>query len=1308
MRFISLRIKIVLISFLLINLTAGAKDLQISLDWKNLGQSEAKSLVSPKMPTFENAQSNGGQTSLPIYVTFSEVNSTVQSVDISLENAEYVKYDGSYAFTKAELAMISSSIKVDHYIGTTRKRRNAHISLLPIRVGKNGKIELLKSATLRIENKEVLAKRKQGGFQFNDHSKLMTGSWYKFYTSVDGVYRLDYNFLEELGMNPSTIDPNAINIYGNGGQMLPIENSVPRADDLEINAIEIVGGGDGSFGINDYILFYAKGPNTWTYNDNQDLFIHEKHRYSNRAYYFIGLGIDDPERIDIVPVIADPPNVEVSTFTAYSFYESDEVNLNKSGRELYGENFDFQTAFSFSGSAFTYPNIDTSSPVYVKTRVINKTLNPAIGEWEVSCNGNSTNFTVGGVSSSNYPPQGVSKTVALDPFMPTSADLTVNINFQKDVANEEGWLDYIEINARRQLIMSGSQMSFRDINSVGTGNVALYTLSDASSVSQIWDVTDHNNVKAMEIVGDGAVRNIKATSGTLREFIAFKNSGYLTATAVGPVANQDLHGLAQQDMIILTSPVFLTQANELADFHREEGLLVEVVLPQQIYHEFSSGNPDITAIKSFCKMFYDRSTNDGDMLDYLLLLGDASYINNTIDPDTSPLIISYHSQESLNQLSSYITDDYFGFLDDDEGEGLDASVDIGIGRFPVTTTEQVDDIIRKIKLYASANTQPLNSNCFSNDNSVYGDWRTKLIFIADDEDGTSHIGAADDMAQIVENNYKGYNVDKVYIDAYQQETTTGGARYPLVEKDIREGVERGAQIVTYFGHGGEVGWAEERILDVPTINEFTNLYRLPVFLTATCEFSRFDDPNRTSAGELLLLNPEGGAIALLSTSRPVFTSGNEDLALAFFNLALEQDATSISYLSSGDNPLVHGLRLGDICRVTKNGIPAIYNKRNFTLLGDPALRMAYPKYRIEQDMITDDEGNSLNVINALQRVTVSGHVEDLEGNLMTSYNGFITPSVYDKPKNLQTLENDNGSNPFSFELQTNVLYKGNTTVENGEFSFSFIVPKDISYQQGLGRISYYALTEGSDAFGYNYNNESDQSFEISGQNDNAAEDTQGPVIDLFLDNESFVDGGVTNENPILIAKMSDEHGINTSSSGIGHDLTLVLDGDEQNSIPLNTLYQADLDTYQSGSVRYPIQDLTEGTHTLTLKVWDIYNNSSSKTLSFEVASSSDLVLENVVNYPNPFTTYTEFMFQHNQNCSALDVDIQIFTVSGKLVKTIQNTVIPQHQGGSESLSWNGKDEFGDKLGRGVYVYKLKVKTPSGLKEEVFEKLVILN
>lgn len=1301
----------VAVSLLLSSIALNAQSKKIVLKWNDLSNTEK--LADKKIEEhFENAQYDFSKSSLPTFVDFISVSSTVKEADIRIENPIFKTVDKN-VFNQNDLKNIQSQINIESHVVTSRKKKSIAYSFTPIIMSKQGEYQILVSADVRVASGSIVEvyKKAQPGISFNTNSKLNQGDWYKISITQDGIYRLDYQFLSALGIDVANLNPNDFNIYGAGGSMLPFDNSEFRHDDLPLNAIKIIGGDDGSFDQSDYAIFYGKGPQDWVANSDNETFSSRKHLFSNKAYYYIGIGQDAPKRVEMEVDIVVAEDHVVTTFNAFGVHDIDATNLNLSGREFYGEHFDFQTSYTFSGSEFEFDNIDVNSPVYVEARVINITGNPNQGEWTLECNGNSAEAIVSGVStSSQLPARGTPKTFSIAPFIPTSDELPVTVSFQKDISSEEGYLDYVTINARRNLVMSGSQLNFRDLESVGNDNISRFILSDAGSVYDIWDVTDPVNVKSVDPQGDGNTREFVSETSQLKTFMAFRNSGYLTPVDEGIVENQDLHGMTQQDMIILSVPMFLDQANDLADFHREEGLLVEVVTPMQVYNEFSSGNPDITAIKMFCKMFYDRSNGETDMLDYLLLMGDATYINNQIDPEESPYIVSYQSQQSLSQTLSYIADDYFGFLDDSEGDSGSDQIDVGIGRFTATTVEEVEAIINKIKVYSGrSENSVINSDCFSNDNSVYGDWRTKIIMVSDDEDTVTHIDDADDTSDIVEDDHPEYNIQKIYIDAYQQEIALGGERYPEVELELNESIEQGALLVSYFGHGGEVGWAHERILDLSMINGFTNLNQLPVFFTATCEFSRMDDPDRISAGEYLLLNPNGGAAALISTTRPVYASSNQQLASAFYNIVFKKDDNIVSYGSSGDNYINHGLRLGDLTRISKNGISSgSINKRNFSLLGDPALKLAYPEMVVEQDQILDEEGNPITNIQALQKVTIVGHVEDASGNLLSDFNGFISPTVYDKAKTINTLQNDPGSGAYTFNSQNNILYKGNASVTNGQFSYTFIVPKDISYQDGNGRISYYALSDQYDAIGYNEKDGVEQAFTISGQNEDAPEDNIGPDVELFLDSESFVDGSITSEEPLLIAKLRDENGINTSNNAVGHDITLVVDDNSLNTILLNDQYRADLDTYQSGRIEYRLPALEAGQHTLTLKVWDIYNNSSTKTITFEVATSNNLVLENVINYPNPFTTHTEFMFQHNQGCSTLDVDVQIFTVSGKLVKTISKTVVSDHDSNDQKIAWNGLDDYGDKLGRGVYLYKLKVKTSSGLKEEVFEKLVILN
>ncbi|MFM7731499.1 MAG: type IX secretion system sortase PorU, partial [Flavobacteriales bacterium] len=689
------------------------------------------------------------------------------------------------------------------------------------------------------------------------------------------------------------------------------------------------------------------------------------------------------------------------------------------------------------------------------------------------------------------------------------------------------------------------------------------------------------------------------------------------------------------------------------------------------------------------------------MPENLLLFGDGNYFKNkgTSAFEGSNVMV-FESTQSLSPAVSYVSDDYFVFLSDDDDESYTNLLDAGVGRIPATDASESSAFVEKIKAYIAENT--VNSggaSCIGDEEqSPFGPWRNILTFVSDDQDGSGsaveqiHLEDADSLASLMRIHHPEYDIVKIYMDAYKQESTPGGERYLEGEQAIRNRVENGSLIVTYLGHGGERGWAHERILDINTISSWTNKYRLPVFLTATCELARYDNPAFNSAGELLVMNPNGGAIAMLTTTRVVFAGSNMQVDLSFFDVALEDEE-------------LPNLSLGMINMLTKNGVnPSNSSKPNFSLLGDPALRLVYPKMYVYTTHINNQEiGAQNDTIKALEEVEFRGYLGDANGNKITSFNGFVYPTVFDKMTHVYTQNNDfEGESGIvqEYDVFNKNIFKGKASVVAGDFSFKFVVPYDINYTVGPGRVSYYSVAGNIDGHGYC------EAFKIGSSLSSVQLNTVGPEIDLYLNDTTFVQGGVSNASPILLARLKDENGINTVGNGIGHDLIATLDNNTQNPIVLNEYYQTDLDTYKSGEVRYPLNDLSPGQHSLQIKAWDVHNNSSTSSLDFIVSESADIALSHVLNYPNPFTTSTEFMFEHNQACAMLDIRIQIFTISGKLVKTI-NTEAVQSGFRADPIPWDGTDDFGDRIGKGVYVYKLAVKNEAGETAEKFEKLVIL-
>ena len=744
---------------------------------------------------------------------------------------------------------------------------------------------------------------------------------------------------------------------------------------------------------------------------------------------------------------------------------------------------------------------------------------------------------------------------------------------------------------------------------------------------------------------------------------------------LGKVENQNIHGAGHPDYVIVTHPDFKSWAEQLAEYRRVHNQISAlVVTTDQAYNEFSSGRPDITAIRNMMRYFYRNADNDlTKMPKYLLLFGDGSYNNRNIDKLQGDFVPTYQSVNSLSPTSSYISDDYYALLDD--GEDMNSGLlDIGVGRLPVNNEEQAADLVNKIIGYEKPERM--------------GEWRNNLCFIGDDEDYNTHFNQANDLANYVEANYPYFNVNKIFLDAYKQVSQPDGQRYPDVNRAINDQVGRGALIINYTGHGGTEGLAHEHVVEMDDIKSWSNAGKLPLFMTATCEFSRFDDPDITSAGEEVLLNSDGGGIALFTTTRLVYSGPNNILNEHFYEIVFEKDSTGKNYC------------LGDVMKYTKNHTGSGINKRNFTLLGDPAMRLTYPFYHIATDSINHKSVDSgSDTLSALNKVTISGHVDDVSGTLLDTFNGIIYPVVYDKPTTLSTLANDGGQKK-TFTIRNNIIYKGKASVKDGRFYFEFYVPKDISYAIGTGKLSYYAKDSTIDAAGAFLN------FEVGGSNSDAETDLSGPDISLYMNNEFFKPGGITDENPVLLVKLFDEHGINTAGNGIGHDITGVLDDNTQSLFALNEYYQADMNSYQSGTLEYPLFKLTKGPHTIKVKVWDIYNNSNEASLDFVVVTSEDLILDNLLNFPNPFSESTSISFEHNNPGTDLDITIDIFNMAGKLMKTIKTK---EYNSGFHSLpvEWNGYDESGNKSRQGLYIYRIRVRSSDGKEAVSSGKLIIV-
>ena len=1090
---------------------------------------------------------------------------------------------------------------------------------------------------------------------FAENSVLNTGKWLKLKVLKTGVYKLTFSELRAIG-----IEPDRVRVFGYGGGMLPLMNRESRFDDLPECQI---------FKADSYILFYAQSPLEWKYDESQNMFLHKLHYFSEASYYFISSDYDsgNDNLIQVTDNNSLITNQLITEFDDYAFHEKNIQNLLQSGSSWYGEKFALQTSYDFD---FDFPNRLNEQELKLKLAVI--AHSPTQSSFILSAS-NFTETIVMPSVSMNYESTFASIRVKKYTFVNRNNEtIKLDIRYKKSSSASEAWLDYVDINAICKLKMRGEQMPFRSLQSVDNEAISEFQIETATDLT-IWDISNPHEIVQIKNRTTAGTCSFKSSTSTLREFIAFTGNSFLKAEIVGEIENQNLHALQQVDYLIVSNPLFLSEAQELAEFHRTNShLTVAVVSTEQIYNEFSSGTPDVSAIRDFVRMCYLRGKNTETPLKYLLLFGDGSYDNLSTSADNTNFIPTYQSVSSLSPTQSFVTDDFFGLLDETEG-GSSGLLDIGIGRFPVKNTTEAQNVVNKVLHYASAKAQ--------------GDWRNLICFIADDADKneTNHMREADSLARTVKREYPIFNIDKIYLDAYLQQA---GQRYPEVNTAINERIKRGALIVNYTGHGNEKSLTHEQVLTISDINSWANFDKMPVFMTATCEFSRFDNYQLTSAGEQVLLNPIGGGIALFTTTRLVYSSPNFRLNKNFYRFVFQRNSAGEPY------------RLGDIIRLTKVATGSDFNKRNFTLLGDPALQLAVPKFYVHTTEINAlPVSEQTDTLHALDLVTIKGNLLDVQGQALNNFNGEISLSVFDKEKTLKTRGND-GYGILDFSMQNNMLYKGKASVSDGNFQFQFVVPKDISYQYGKGKLSYYAENEQVDAFGF-FNN-----FMIGGSNPNPTLDTEGPQINLFMNETTFVDGGITDENPSLLASFFDESGINTAGTGIGHDITAVLDNNTTNILVLNDLYKSEANSYQRGELKYPFWELPEGEHSIRLKAWDIYNNSSEKIIHFVVLDAAKPTIKKLFNYPNPVQNETTFSFEHNRANEELKLELSIFSLQGKLVKKIV-TNIQSDSYRNNSLIWDGKNEAGNLLKNGVYIYRLTVSTPENEVLSKSSKLLLL-
>lgn len=1103
-------------------------------------------------------------------------------------------------------------------------------------------------------------------------SVLRSGTWVKFSVESRGVYKIDAELLKKAGIDPSGINPKRIKIYGQGGGMLPQPNAIDRPYDLVENAIMVTGEGDGKFDNNDLIIFFAEGPDEVSFDTERHIFSYEHNIYSDHNYYFLTIGDTDGKRITQIANIEGTFPV-VDSYNEYRFHESDTHNELGSGRQWFGENFDITTEQTFTLSV---DGIKSGSTIKWVSHVMgrNDQDSPSF-----NLSYNNTLIATQHIAPSSSYRYGIKGQLAMDTLTfaantvnaPSQSNQELRYRYVKGAGSSRGYLDFFLLSFVRNLSLYGNQTIFRSEESLAQP-ISTFQIGGASNVS-IWNITKPNEPAAQQFTVNNGVARFSALSTSLEEYVVF-NFELPSPQFADNVNPQDLHGLATPNLVIITHPDFLSEAERLAAHRRaHSGLSVEVVTVQSIYNEFSSGRQDVTAIRDFIRHLYLKNSSQ---LKSVLMIGRSSYdYKNRLNNNTN-FVPTYESRNSLHPLETYSSDDYFGFMETDEGEWdegifpVNHTLDISVGRLPVKTVDELRDVVDKLIDYDTNRKKA-------------GRWRKEITFVADDgntEDGFTivHQQQANNLARYIDQQHPQFDTRRIFIGMHPKVIRASGETAPSVNDAINRTFERGTLIMNFTGHGSERVWADERILSDFTIPELNNTI-YPFLVTATCEFGRQDDPTQISSAEQLLLLPRAGAIGLVSTARPVNSSTNYELNIAFYEALFVKD----------DN----GYRsIGDIFRDTKNNSTSGVANRNFSLLGDPSMHLALPANHIEVTSI-ETESNAAS-LKALSRVTIKGEVRDVDNNILTDYAGTLEATLFDKQTEFRTI----GKNLFTFKEWFNALFRGQATVKDGAFELKFIVPKNIAYELGQGKLSLFAKdhNELADAAG------GDLSFVVGESEQPVPDDSTAPMIELFMGDTTFHYGGITNPDTYLVARLSDASGINISSYGIGNDIVAELDEDQV--FILNDYYISDQDNFTRGHIYFPINGLSPGRHSIKVKAWDTYNNPAEAEISFIVTDGKGIVIESFGNYPNPARDQTTFFFTHNRAGDDVEAHIDILNGTGMVLKTVDFTFTATAYRAEFPLL-----DLGKNLAGGLYFARLVIRSVTNAsKTERVTKLIILN
>ena len=1185
-----------------------------------------------------------------------------------MSNADVARY-----FIAERYGELPEMPLVECSVGIQSKRAQLDMAFLPV-VVRDGKYYRINSYKLVVDKQPLQRPQRAASAspaaRYASSSLLATGKWVRISVEENGVHQITDNELYKMGFK----NPAKVRLYGYGGHILPETGLESLPDDLiEIPLWREMG----------YSLFYANATISWEYSSGR--YVHKQNVYSNYGCYFLSESEEAP--MEFPKVALEPTTSTVYTaYNDYALYEKEKKSLCSYGRVLVdsddfsgaagrARNYNFAIDGAMDGTAVVDLSFATGGEVSSKVTLLyaGATGTSEVGTLTV---GRAVSGEVGKIAEGRFSLPGV------------VANPVFYLVHRTDDNSLSGYLDFLRLNYRRSLALRGSSTLFRG-NAV-SGN-ALFEISGCNANTRVWDVSSPSGITELEGSLAGGVYSVAAPASYNANLVAVNVKGaFPSVKVVGSVPNQNLHGIGQTDMVIIvpSNGKFLPAAERLADAHRSmDGLTVEVVTAQQVYNEFSSGTPDVTAYRRLMKMLYDRAETEADAPKYLLLLGDSWYDNRLITfsgRKQEDYLLCYESLNSVDAIQSYVLEDYLGYLDDNEGSNhMRDKVDLGVGRIPAQSAAEADAVVDKIIAYMQ--------------NKSSGEWQNTILLLGDDGDESmpnQHMKDTDLIAAIFEQQYQSYILKRIYWDDYPIEVSATGKRYPAVTKEIYNSLEKGALMVNYSGHGSSNLLSHEMVWKASDMAAVKSP-RMPFWVTASCDIGPFDMGDK-SVAESAILNADGGAIGLFTTTRTVMQSYNSVINREFSRLLMRPVSTG-EVLAVGD-----AVRMSK-CNVISLGSDRTVNKLQYVLLGDPALRLKYPRYRVVVDKMNGVDSQEVTQVSAGSLLNVEGRVVTTDGELATNFTGILHSTLFDSAVEVHT-RNNTGLGSHTYTAYDKILFAGSDSVRGGCFSINMPIPLDISYSNDFGMLNLYAVDTSfvSSAQGHFVN------FTIGGTADGFDNDTVGPEIKLYLNSPSFINGAEVNATPTLLVELFDENGINTMGTGVGHDITAVVDNDPRHTYNLNSAYVAAVGDYRHGTINMPLNRLDAGEHTLTLRAWDLYNNSSLARITFNVNPELAPDFSELKVTPSPVIAGTPatFVLTHDRPRCELDIRIDVFNVQGQLCWS--NTERVSSDGNVYKCLWNGVAQGGQPLSTGVYIVRAYI-TEGGISSSVKTgKFVVLN